>query len=60
VDDKHHVAVTVFAEWDSKAVKGDPAAERQRMFDIDSAFGHIARAIYDFYAEEGHTNGGHR
>lgn len=50
VDDKQHVAVTVFSEWDSKAVKGDPVAERQRIFDIDSAFGHIARAIYDYYA----------
>jgi beta-lactamase class A len=49
VDDQQHVAVTVFSEWDSKAVKGDPAAERQRMYDIDSAFGHIARAIYDYY-----------
>jgi beta-lactamase class A len=49
ISDDQHVAVTVFSEWDSKAVKGDPAAERQRMYDIDSAFGHIARAIYDYY-----------
>jgi beta-lactamase class A len=49
VDDKQHVAVTVFSQWDSKAVDGDPAAERQRMFDIDSAFGHIARAIFEYY-----------
>jgi beta-lactamase class A len=51
VDDDQHVAVTVFSEWDSKAVKDDQAAERQRQFDIDSAFGHIARAIFDYYAE---------
>lgn len=50
VDEQQHVALTVFAQWDSKAVKGDPAAERQRMYDIDSAFGHIGRAIYDAYA----------
>ena len=50
VDDEQHVAVTVFSEWDSDAVEGDVAAERQRMSDIDSAFGHIARAIYDYYA----------
>ena len=50
VGEQDHVAVTVFSKWDSKAVKGDPAAERQRMYDIDSAFGHIARAIYDYYA----------
>lgn len=51
VDDEQHVAITVFAEWDSKAVKDDQAAERQRMYDIDSAFGHIARAVYDEYAK---------
>jgi beta-lactamase class A len=51
VDDNQHVAVTVFSSWDSKAVKGDPAAERQRMYDIDSAFGHIAKAIFDYYAK---------
>ena len=51
VDDMQHVAVTVFSEWDSNAVADDPAAERQRMYDIDSAFGHIARAIFDYYTE---------
>lgn len=50
VDDAQHVAVTIFSEWDIDAVEGDAAAERQRMYDIDSAFGHIARAIYDYYA----------
>lgn len=49
VDDQQHVAVTVFAEWESEAVKDDAATERQRMYDIDSAFGHIARAIFDYY-----------
>lgn len=50
VGEADHVAITVFAAWDSKAVKGDPAAERRRQFEIDSAFGHIARAVYDHYA----------
>lgn len=50
IGDNQHIAVTVFSEWDSKAVKGDAAAERRRMFEIDSAFGHIGRAIYDYYA----------
>lgn len=54
VDDNQHVAVTVFAEWDHKAVKDDPVAERQRIFDVDSAFGHIARAIYDAYVVDSH------
>ena len=49
VGDDQHVAVTVFSQWDSKAVKGDPIAERQRIYEIDSAFGHIGRAIYDYY-----------
>jgi beta-lactamase class A len=49
IDDSQHVAVTIFSAWDAKAVKGDPAAERQRIFDIDSAFGHIARHIFDYY-----------
>jgi beta-lactamase class A len=49
VSDEQHVAVTIFSQWDSKAVEGDPASERQRMFDIDSAFGHIASAIFDYY-----------
>ncbi|MCC6457540.1 MAG: serine hydrolase [Caldilineaceae bacterium] len=50
VSDNQHVAVTVFSEWDYKAVEDDPIAERQRIFEIDSAFGHITRAIYDAYA----------
>jgi beta-lactamase class A len=45
-----HVAITVFAAWDNKAVKGDPAADRRRQFEVDTAFGHIARAVYDHYA----------
>jgi beta-lactamase class A len=49
VGDDQHVAVTVFSQWDSKAVKGNPIAERQRIYELDSAFGHIARAIYDYY-----------
>lgn len=50
IDDMQHVAITIFSEWDSKAVKGDPAAERQRTYDVDSAFGHIARAVFDYYS----------
>jgi D-alanyl-D-alanine carboxypeptidase len=50
VDNNQHVAITIFSQWDSKAVKNDRAAEYQRMFEIDNAFGVIARAIYDYYA----------
>jgi hypothetical protein len=42
--------VTVFTRWDAKAVKGDPAADRQRQFDVDTAIGKMARTIYDYYA----------
>jgi hypothetical protein len=45
------VAVTVFSSWDAKAVKGDPVAERERIHAIDSAFGHIGRAIYAHYSK---------
>lgn len=51
VDDDNHVAVTVFSKWDANAVKDDPVAERERIFAVDSAFGHIGRAIYDHYAQ---------
>ncbi len=49
VDDAH-LALTVFSRWDSQAVKGDAVGERRRQFEIDSVFGHIARAVYDYYA----------
>ena len=49
VSDQDPVAVTVFSRWDSQAVKGNPAAERQRAYDVDAAFGQIGRAIYDYY-----------
>jgi len=50
ISDDNPVAVTVFARWDDQAVAGDPVAQRRRIFELDSAFGHIARAIYDAYA----------
>jgi hypothetical protein len=31
------------------AVRRDPVALRQRMFDIDGAIGQIGRAVYDHY-----------
>ncbi|HXF63942.1 MAG TPA: serine hydrolase [Caldilineaceae bacterium] len=50
VSDDNPVAVTVFARWDDRAVAGDPEAQRRRIFEVESAFGHIGRAIYDAYA----------
>lgn len=51
VDADNPVAVTVFSKWDADTVKGDPVAERDRIHAVDSAFGHIGRAIYDHYAQ---------
>ncbi|MCL4860587.1 MAG: serine hydrolase [Caldilineaceae bacterium] len=44
-----HVAVTVFARWDTEAVKDDKVAEWERISAIDAAFGHIGRAVYDYF-----------
>lgn len=45
-----HIAVTVFARWDPKAVGDDKVAEWARTDAIDSAFGHIGKLLYDHYA----------
>lgn len=48
VADNAHVAVTVFSRWDDQAA--DTAQlSRQRMYEIDTTFGLIGRAIYDHY-----------
>lgn len=44
-----HIAMTVFSRWDAEAVGGDKVAEWERMNAIDSAFGHIGKAVYDHY-----------
>jgi beta-lactamase class A len=48
-NDHSHVAVTVYSTWDAEAVKGDRVVSWERMTAIDSAFGHIGRAVYDHY-----------
>ena len=50
VSDDAHVAVTVFSEWDQRAVSHDPVAERERIHEVDSAFGRIGRLIFDHYS----------
>lgn len=47
--DRSHVALTTFTTWDAQAVKNDPVAEWDRINTIDSAMGHIGRAVYDHY-----------
>ena len=46
-----HIAVTVFARWDTQAVGNDKVAEWARVEAIDSAFGHIGKLLYDYYAK---------
>jgi beta-lactamase class A len=48
--EQDHVAVTVFSRWDLAAVAGDPAGQRQRIFEVETAFGAIGRAIFDEYS----------
>jgi beta-lactamase class A len=44
-----HVAITVFARWDTAAVSDDKVAEWERISAIDGAFGRIGRAVYDHW-----------
>ena len=52
-DDDNHVAITVFCRWDDEAVAEDPQAAWARVVAIDSAFGKIGRAVYDWARSEG-------
>lgn len=47
--EQSHVAITVFARWDTEAVKDDKVAEWERISAVDAAFGHIGRAVYDHF-----------
>lgn len=49
IDPNNHVVVTLFAWWDDKAVWHQPEAERQRIFEVETAMGKIGRAVYDHY-----------
>lgn len=48
-NEQNHIALTVFSRWDAEAVGADKVAEWAKMEAIDSAFGHIGRAVYDYY-----------
>jgi beta-lactamase class A len=47
--EQDHIAITVFSRWDAEAVGDDKVAEWARTEAIDSAFGHIGRAVFDYY-----------
>ena len=49
-NEQNHIAITVFSRWDAEAVGDDKVAEWARMEAIDSAFGQIGRAVYDYYS----------
>jgi beta-lactamase class A len=49
--EQDHIAITVFSRWDAQAVGDDKVAEWARTDAIDSAFGHIGRAVYDYYSQ---------
>lgn len=49
-NEQNHIALTVFSRWDAEAVGDDKVAEWAKTEAIDSAFGHIGRAVYDYYA----------
>ncbi len=46
-----HIAITIFARWDAEAVGDDKVLEWERMNAVDSAFGTIGKAVYDWYKE---------
>lgn len=49
IHEESHAAVTVFSEWDLDAVWNDGVAQRQRIYEIESAFGHIGRAVFEAF-----------
>jgi Beta-lactamase class A len=49
VNDHSHVAVTVYCRWDDAAVWDDARAARQRMHEIDTAFGEIGLLAYEAF-----------
>jgi beta-lactamase class A len=50
IGETNHVAVTMFAWWDDQAVWHQPEAERQRIFEVETAMGKIGRLVYDHYS----------
>lgn len=50
INDSNHVIVTAFTSWDEQAVRQNPEAEHQRIFEVETAMGRIGRLVYDHYA----------
>lgn len=49
ISDSSHVILTLFTEWDEAAYWNRPAAYHQRVFEVETAMGHIGRAVYDAF-----------
>jgi beta-lactamase class A len=49
--DQSHIAVTVFARWDTGAVHDNKVAEWERINAIDGAFGQIGRLLYQNFGK---------
>jgi beta-lactamase class A len=49
VGENNHVAVTLFTWWDDEAVRNQPEAAYQRIFEVETAMGKIGRLVYDHY-----------
>lgn len=50
VNEDTHVAITVFCRWNWETVRDNPVAQQERMYQIDSAFGQMGKAVFDSYA----------
>lgn len=49
VNEQSHVALTVYCRWDDAAVWDDVRAARQRMHELDTAFGEIGLLAYEAF-----------
>lgn len=49
IAEDNHVILTIFAEWDEAPYWDKPAAHHQRVFEVETAMGHIGLAVYDAF-----------
>ena len=50
ISEGSHVILTLFTEWDEAPYWNKPAAWHQRVFEVETAMGHIGRAVYDAFS----------
>lgn len=49
IAEDNHVILTIFTEWDEAPYWDKPAAHHQRVFEVETAMGHIGLAVYDAF-----------